>query len=193
MIALRLGGARCVVVGSEDDAATRAERLAQHGAQVTLVSETPSDRVRAAARLEGIVLVERPFEEPDLEGCRLAVLVDRDPALAARLDATCRDRNVLFCAVDQPFGDFAHVATVRRGPLSLGISTDGRAPALARRFRQLLTELVDDDALDAFVAHLEALRATAPAEGRSAMLNLEAKRLTLPTGLRVAPADDDAD
>jgi siroheme synthase-like protein len=191
IVALRLAGRRCLVVGRDSEAAERAERLAEAGATVIVVGSEPAEATSSLAASGRVSLRERAFEEADLDECRLAVLTDRDETLAARMADLCRSRNVLFCAVDQPHGDFAHVAVVRRGPLSIAVSTDGRVPALARRLRQELFRLLDNPALDAFIAELEELRAKTPRADRARVLAAAAARLRLPSKIRISEAASD--
>lgn len=177
MISLKLDGRRCLVVGSGDEARARVETLHGAGADVTWLCPVGAD---AGAGPSPIAAEHRPFSDGDVRGVRLAVLTDRDAALAARMDAACRAENALFCAIDQPaHGDFAHVATARQGPLVLAVSTSGRAPALAKRIRQELERLFCTPAVSAFVAELEQLRARTPRCERAKVMNEAARRLCI--------------
>src|SRR5688572_23458614 len=119
-IALKLVGRRCLVIGSGTEAANRAQALADAGAEVELIAANE-------------------YAESSLHGVWLCVLTERDAELAARLAQDCDARRLFFCAVDQPaFGSFSHVAIARAGSLFVGIGSSGRAPALARRMRELL-------------------------------------------------------
>src|SRR5262245_45318247 len=117
-VALKLKGRRCLVVGTGDDADGRAQALAEHGAE----------------------LVRAPTFEPSLLECVwLAVLTTRDPELARTMDRECETRRIFFVAVDEPsVGSFAHLALARAGNVTAAIGTNGEAPALARRLREIL-------------------------------------------------------
>lgn len=96
----------------------------------------------------------------------LVVAHGDDPALDRRVAADARAAGALAYAHDQPdVSDFAFPALARRGPLSLAISTDGVAPALARRVREEIDRLFADlgPALDQLLDDLAALRASAAA------------------------------
>ncbi len=149
-IALKLTGRRCLVVGTGDEADGRARALAEHGADV----------VRATT-----------FEPALLDGIWLAVLATRDLELARAMDGECEARRIFFVAVDEPsVGSFAHLALARAGNVTAAIGTNGEAPALARRLRELLSELFARANLADFAARHAALRsATPPAERREVL------------------------
>jgi siroheme synthase (precorrin-2 oxidase/ferrochelatase) len=149
-VALRLEGRRCLVVGRNEDAAARARTLGEAGASV---------------------LHAREFVPADLEGTWLVVLTEREPELAERMQRECDARRIFFCAVDEPkVGSFAHLALARAGTVTAAIGTNGEAPALARRLRELLQELFDRAGLAAFAArHAELRRATASERRRDVL------------------------
>jgi len=168
-IALKLRQRRCLVAGDGSAAASRAQALTDAGAEVLLIE--PAD-----------------YSPADLDGVWLAVLTDRDPELAARMAGDCEARQIFFCAVDQPaFGSFAHLAIARSGPLFVGVGSSGRAPALARRLRELLQALFDRSRLAAWAEELGQLRDRTPPAERSRVLNAAVQKLELEGNLLVPP------
>ena len=158
-VALRLEGRRCLVVGTNEDATARARALGEAGAAVVLARE---------------------FSAADLEGTWLAVLADREPELAQRMHRECEARRIFFCAVDEPtVGSFAHLALARAGSVTAAIGTNGEAPALARRLRELLQDLFDRAGLAAFAARHAELRQRTPSERRRDVLGDDVRDVRL--------------
>jgi len=183
-IGLRLSGRRALVVGEGAEAETRVRALLAAGAAVRLVGTAPPEPLRAVSMVE---ILERAFEDGDVEGCLLVVLARRDAALASRIDALATARPFLFCAVDQPsFGNFSHLAIARAGDVTVAISTNGRAPALARRLREELARLFAESALAPFSEGLAALRERTPSADRARVLG-EAVRAVRLTGKLETP------
>lgn len=114
-------------------------------------------------------------------GAFLVVAHGDDPSFDRRVAADARAAGALAYAHDQPdVSDFAFPALARRGPLSLAISTDGVAPALARRMREEIDRLFADigPALDQLLEDLAAHRAgAAPGQERAERLYRLACRL----------------
>jgi precorrin-2 dehydrogenase/sirohydrochlorin ferrochelatase len=179
-VGLRLAGRRALVVGDGAAAEQRTTALLDAGATVRVVSKRPTETLRTLGARSAIELRERAFEDADVEECLLVVLSDVDAALGARLDAIAAAERILFCAVDQPaYGNFSHLAVARQGDVTVSISTNGRAPALARRLREELMRLLSDSTIGAFVDTLSALREKTPSADRAKVLG-EAVR-----GLRI--------
>lgn len=170
-VALKLGGRRCLVVGSGSQATRRARELMEAGAEVHVIAEQPEAELSSLVDERGAALERRGFEERDLDGVWLAVLAEHDPALAARIGREAEARQLLFCAVDQPVhGTFSHMARARAGCVQAAVATSGQAPSLARRLAEELQRLFDAAKLGAFADRLAALRAATAASERSRVL-----------------------
>ena len=123
-VSLELTGRRCVVIGTGPLAQEKVDGLIEAGADVVTLAT---------------------YADGDLHGAFLAVVVDPDPELHARVAAEARAKGVLLnCMDDVPYCDFAAPSIVRRGDLRISISTGGKAPALAKRLRLKLTEEIDE-------------------------------------------------
>lgn len=178
-VALLLEGRTCLVVGNADEAERRVRALCEAGARVRLVASTPSPSLRSFALDEPRVEHhEAAYDDSQLEGVWLAVLADRDEALAERLGNDCEEKRLFFCAVDQPLkNSFSHVGIVRASSLQLAISTDGKAPALARRLKNELERLFTESRLAEFVDRVAAARSSAKPDERAKLTTDLSKRL----------------
>ena len=84
-------------------------------------------------------LLERLPTEDEVAEARLLFLAGLDEAETERLAAIGRVHRVLVNAEDvPPLCDAYALAMVRRGNLVIGVSTEGRSPAVARVLRQWL-------------------------------------------------------
>lgn len=186
LVGLKLDGRGCLVVGAGEEAERRATALAHAGARVHVVSEHPSPALERLSESGSVSLSARAFTESDLDGAWLAVLTDMDRAVAERMFHAAEARRVFFCAVDQPdLGSFSHVALARSGPVTVAISTNGRAPALARRLREELVRVFDAAGLGAFAERLAALRDRTPSARRKAVLGEAVEGVALSGELRL--------
>ncbi len=147
----------CLVVGGGSEAAEKCGRLLRAGACVRLVSLTLVPELKERCAEDRLEYRPRRFEVADLEDVFLVLnTVGTDPALAREIFALTRDRNILLNTYDQPgLSDIGMAALVDPGYLRLSISTSNASPALARRLRQDLENLFDDE----FVEYLERLAA----------------------------------
>ncbi|MBX3126391.1 MAG: hypothetical protein KF718_06725 [Polyangiaceae bacterium] len=191
-VMLLLGGRRCLVVGSGGEAALRVRNLRAVGAVVTVIADEPGAELLSAVSECGATLERRGAGATDIRDHWLVILADVDARLRAELGAECARRQRLFCAVDQPDGSssFHHVAVTRHGPVTLSISTDGRAPLLARRLREELDRVLTAADLGQFAIALAAIRDDlAPGQRRPVLARLlAALKLAGTLELPVLPA-----
>jgi len=140
-IFLRLAGRKVVVVGGGKVAASKLDGLLRGGAQVTVIAP----EVRAEMEREGVTLLRRGFQSNDLDGAWLAVAA-ATPDVNRRVADAAEERRVFVNAVDDPASASAYAGGVfRRGSLTVAISTDGEAPALAGLVREGLEELIPEE------------------------------------------------
>ncbi len=135
-----------LLVGGGRVAAGKLDGLIEAGARVTVVApEIRPELVRPDVRL-----APRAFEAADLDGKWLAVAaatpeVNRAVALAAET------RGIFVNAVDDTDSASAYLGSVvRKAGVTVAVSTDGRAPALAGLLREALEAVLPDD-LDQWV------------------------------------------
>ncbi len=151
---LDLRGRRVVVVGGGPVATAKIEALRAAGASLRVVAPEVDARIRR----RGTVVRARPFRPSDLDGSWFVVAA-ATPAVNARVAAEAGRRRLFLNAVDDPAHASAYLGGVlRRSGVTLAISTDGVAPALAGLLREALDALLPDD--------LERWLATARAERR---------------------------
>jgi precorrin-2 dehydrogenase/sirohydrochlorin ferrochelatase len=136
-LAIDLATWTCLLVGDGRAALARLDMLEAAGARHLAVfapEASPAMRERAGSRL-----VERLPTDAEVIGARLLFLAGLPPEESARLAALARSHRVLVNAEDvPPLCDAYALALVRRGSLVIGISTEGRSPAVARVLRQWL-------------------------------------------------------
>ncbi|HEY6991753.1 MAG TPA: bifunctional precorrin-2 dehydrogenase/sirohydrochlorin ferrochelatase [Bryobacteraceae bacterium] len=135
-IFLDLSGKTCLVVGEGHEIAGKVRVLVDAGATVRYVNPRAEASIKALATAGLISWERREFEERDLDGCFLAIADCKDNAGIFRL---AEERRVLINAVDDPeHCRFSFGSVHRQGDLTIAISTNGAAPALAVRLRERL-------------------------------------------------------
>jgi siroheme synthase-like protein len=138
---LRLGGLRVLVVGGGSVALEKARTLALAGARVRVVApEIQSDFDDVADSFEA-----RPFADADLDDAWL-VIAAATPDVNRNVKLAADRRRIFVVAVDDVASCSAiGAAQLRRGGLTLAISSDGRAPALVALLRRALEQVLPDE------------------------------------------------
>jgi precorrin-2 dehydrogenase/sirohydrochlorin ferrochelatase len=136
---LDLSGRRCVVFGGGRVALRKVMMLLEFGGRVEVVSPELCTEVRELEANQSIGVRQRGYRPEDLDGALLAIAATDDRATNEHIAAAARDRGVLINVVDVPgLCDFIVPAYLRRGDLTIAVSTSGTGPALARKVRMRL-------------------------------------------------------
>jgi siroheme synthase-like protein len=144
-VALDLRSRPCVVIGGGPVAARKVAGLLDAGARVTVVSPALSDPLLALAREGRIAWRPREYAPGDLEGAVLCLAATGDPAVNAAVAAEGRQCGILVNAADDPERcDFILPSVVRRGPLTVAVSTGGASPFMARLVREAIEAFLDE-------------------------------------------------
>lgn len=131
----------CLVVGAGPVALEKTEGLLAAGARVSVVAPHVVDELRAFARLGAIDLIERGFEDADLDNRFLVVAATARRDVDELVHAGAERRLMLCNVADVPdLCNFMLPAVTRHGRLALAISTMGASPALAKRIKREMAE-----------------------------------------------------
>ncbi|MER3423107.1 MAG: siroheme synthase [Nitrospiraceae bacterium] len=146
-ISLNVKGRPCVVLGGDDEAADKVQRLLEAGAKVTVISPTLNDALRKLTASGKIIHRGRLFRAADAEGAMLVInTLGHDPDYSRSLYDLALKEKFLLCSTDQPdLSTGMMPAIVSRGRLRIAISTSGVAPVLSSRLRQNLEEVFDSE------------------------------------------------
>jgi len=138
----------CLVVGAGDVGKRKIKSLLEARARTILVIDThPADDELASMVSQKHVIFEcRAFQASDVESKFLVIASTSNKALNQEICELCERRNTLCNSVDQPeLGSFTVPATVKRGDLTLAISTSGQSPAMTRQLRRDLANQFGDE------------------------------------------------
>jgi len=167
--ALNLTGRRCLVVGTGSEAERRVQALLGSGAEVLLVTDSPTPPLVEYSRQGRLTLAARSFLPQDMQNLWLAILTTRDGDLADEMGKLAEQERVFFCAIDQPSrNSFAHMALAKAGLVTVAISTEGRAPGLGRKLRDELESLFNRANLERFAEKVAEIRTRAAPPERAA-------------------------
>ena len=142
-VALKLAGQPCLVVGGGAVARRKIELLVAAKADLTVVAVAPRDEVVDYCGEHGVAVERRSFDALDVPGRLLVIAATDDAEVNAEVFAACRRHGVLVNCVDR--GDLSTAifpAIVDRDPVTVGISTGGTSPTLARHLRERIESLL---------------------------------------------------
>ncbi len=132
-----LTGRCCVVVGGGTVAQRKVAALLRSGADVTVISPTVTKRLLGYARQGKIRHRAHRFRPTDLRGAWLVYAATDDQKVNELVFRTATRQRIFTNVVDKtPLCSFIAPAIMKRGDLTVAISTGGASPSLAKRLRR---------------------------------------------------------
>jgi precorrin-2 dehydrogenase/sirohydrochlorin ferrochelatase len=158
-LVLDVRGWPVLVIGGDEEASEKSQRLLESGARVTVISPTLNEPLRLLAASGKVIHRGRHFRETDLEHAILILNTLRgDRDFAQTLLAKSREKRVLLWSVDYPEASSVTMpAVVAAGHVRVAISTSGVAPALSGFMKEDLEQILDAEFIE-FVEWLGQLR-----------------------------------
>jgi len=135
-IFLNLPEKKCLVVGGGPVAERKVQALLAYGARVRVVSPALTGCLSELAAAGTIEYRRGKYRADDLAGVFLVIGAAGREEVNRQVATDCEERGLLINVVDDPEkGNFFMPAHVKRGSLSIAVSTGGKSPLLAGRIR----------------------------------------------------------
>ena len=115
-------------------------------AKITMIATYFLEEVKKLVGDFNVKLIERAFQEKDLEGRDIVICATDNYELHQRIVTLNEDKKTLTNVADTPeLCDFYLSSIVSRGDLKIAISTNGKSPTLGKRIRQYLEDALPDN------------------------------------------------
>ncbi len=143
----KLEDRKVLIVGGGDVALRKADLLSRAGAAITILAPSISHELQTLlshtkykAKHE---LIYENYNKAYMTGARVIIAATDDETLNHQIHADASELNIPVNVVDTPhLCDFIFPAIVDRNPIVIGISSNGKAPVLARLLRARLETLI---------------------------------------------------
>ncbi len=126
---------------------------------VRLVSITIKEEIyKLAEEHANIELIERPYQEEDLEIADIIIVAVNDRNVSKQIWHDAKQKGKLLNVADTPdLCDFYLSSVVRKGDLKIAISTNGKSPTTAKRLKEVMQETLPAE-LDDVINNLHKIR-----------------------------------
>ena len=152
---IELEGKTVLIVGGGQVARRKLEKLLHYGAHITMAAPHIDS---ALIKLGADNYITAPFSADMLNGVDIVIAATDDRAVNREISALCRERKIPVNVVDdKELCSFIFPALVKRGNMSIGISTGGASPSAAIWAKERISAILPDE-LDSILVYLESLR-----------------------------------
>ncbi|WP_413190599.1 uroporphyrinogen-III C-methyltransferase [Psychrobacter sp. AT9] len=139
----KLEDRKVLIVGGGDVALRKADLLSRAGACITVLAPTIMAEIQALLSDSKHQLIYENYHKTYMTGARVIIAATDDETLNHQIHADATEINIPVNVVDTPpLCDFIFPAIVDRNPIVIGISSNGKAPVLARLLRARLETLI---------------------------------------------------
>lgn len=146
---LKLENLPMLIVGGGSVAAEKVKFLIKNSpnAPVTLVAKNIAEEIQTLALTRpNLTLHQKAFQPSDLQHVQIVIVATDDAALNHSIHKLVKAKGIIVNVADTPdLCDFYLGAVVTKGDLKIAISTNGKSPTFAKRFREILEEILPDE------------------------------------------------
>ena len=129
-------------------------------ANITVVAKEVSSEIieLLSKKKYNVNIVKKSFENRDVEGFDIVIAATDIKDLNREIHTAAKNQRILVNVADTPdLCDFYLGSIVTKGNLKVAISTNGQSPTFAKRFRQVLEEILPDDVTN-LISNLKSIR-----------------------------------
>ncbi|MCX7965076.1 MAG: bifunctional precorrin-2 dehydrogenase/sirohydrochlorin ferrochelatase [Syntrophorhabdaceae bacterium] len=135
----------CLVVGGGKVAERKANLLINCGAKVRVVAPTVSKRLIKLNTIGKIEIINRNYQKDDLKGAFIVFAATDSKEINREIKKDASEMGIMVNVVDDPeFCDFIVPSIVKKGPVTIAISTSGTLPLFSRIFKDEIKKALTD-------------------------------------------------
>ena len=143
---LNIKNKMCIVIGGGKVAERKILSLLDCKADVTVISPKVTRFIQKLSDESKISILKRYFRKEDLKEAFLVIAATNSSRINRKIIQEANKRKILINVVDSPeLCDFIMPSLIRRGDLLITISTGGKAPALSKKLRIMLEEIIGEE------------------------------------------------
>ena len=148
-IFLKLDNKKVLIIGGGLIALQKLKGLLNTEAKITIIAPHIIDDIKDARgefpNIRKIEFIERDYAYGDELSAFMVIAATDNPEINNMIATRCRDQMILANSVDQPeFCDFYVPSIIESGSIKVAISTNGKAPSVARKLREDLSSLIEE-------------------------------------------------
>jgi siroheme synthase-like protein len=145
-IFMNVRGKKCVVIGGGQVALRKVRSLLEYGACVEVISPVICPELDKMNEKGEISVIRADYQPGGLPNALLAIAATDNDKRNLEVARESRNKGILVNVVDcAENSDFILPSYLRRGDVTIAVSTSGRSPALARKIRTKLENEFGDE------------------------------------------------
>lgn len=159
-IFLKIEQLKTLVVGGGNVGLEKVEALLRNSpdAEIQLVAPSIKEEIVALSEKHKLTLIYEKYDPKFLVNKDIVIVGTDDKAVNRQVQQDCKARRILVNVADTPdLCDFYLSSIVQKGDLKIAISTNGKSPTFAKRFQEILEDILPDS-LQETLDNLQSIR-----------------------------------
>lgn len=171
---LKFDNKKILIIGGGYIAYEKLEHLLDFSNNITLIAKDYNRKIKNLISKNSLSFKKKSYEKGDIKGFDIVIAAVDDFSLQEEIYKESRTFNCLCNCVDLPkYCDFIFPSYVKKGDLTIAISTSGSSPAIAKHLRIYLEKVIPNSIID-FLKEMKNYRKTMP-KGKERMTFLDKK------------------
>jgi siroheme synthase-like protein len=145
-IYLNICDRKCIVIGGGQVALRKVQILLEYGAEVDVISPELDPELLKLANGNQVRTFPREYKDGDLNNAFVAIAATDSDEINRQVAAEARKKSILINVVDDAeYSDFIVPSVMRRGDITITVSTSGKSPALAKKLRTQIEQDIGEE------------------------------------------------
>ena len=133
---------KILLVGAGNVAMAKLSLIAEFSDNITIVAKKINHSVRELAKLRSFELIEANFDKSQLKDKKIVIAATNKEEVNQEIAKQAKQLGVLVNAVDNPkISNFIFGSVVKRGDVTMAISSNGISPVLTRYIKQKIENM----------------------------------------------------
>ncbi len=171
---IKLDNLKILIVGGGYIASEKLEHMLDFTKDISVIAPKLSAQSKEMIEINKLSFQNRVYEEGDIEGFGIVIVAVDDISVQESIYNEANEKGILCNSVDSvDYCDFIFPSYIKKGDLTIAVSTSGASPAVAKHLRRFLESIIPDSIVE-FLVELKRYRKTMP-KGRERMEFLDKK------------------
>lgn len=141
-LCINLEDKRFLIVGYGRIAKRKLKAISEFTSNIKIITKDPTEEKLG----KGIEIVNKCFDEKDLEGVDFVITATGSRAQDEAVVASCKAKGIpVNAADDRDECDFFLPGIIKRGDLVVSVSTSGKSPAYSKHLREQIEDIIPEN------------------------------------------------
>ncbi len=173
---LKLDDKKILIIGGGKIAADKLCHLLDFTSDIVLLAKEFDQNILELSSKNRLKTIQKRYEKNDIDGFDIVIVAIDDIDKQKDIYLEAKSKKILCNSVDAvEYCDFIFPSYIKKGDITISVSTSGASPAVAKYLRRFIENLIPKD-IDKFLLEMKNLRKKLPkGKERMELLNKKAK------------------